>query len=138
MKLNKYLWNDILLYFRGDISKAFRVKCNVILLQVTTVKGLGVFWKILFRWKASVYKSVWYNLLLYILLYSSLSITYRYFLSEEQRVSIRHHSLSNLSDSYSLDNLWKYCDSLSNFRGFNPRHFCARILCRHYSWKVRC
>ena len=56
------------------------------MLKVTTVKGLGVFWKILFRWKASVYKSVWYNLLLYILLYSSLSITYRYFLSEEQRV----------------------------------------------------
>ena len=61
------------------------MKCNV-MLKVTTVKGLGVFWKILFRWKASVYKSVWYNLLLYILLYSSLSITYRYFLSEEQRV----------------------------------------------------
>ena len=59
---------------------------KVVLLKVTTVKGLGVFWRILFRWKASVYKSVWYNLLLYILLYSSLSITYRYFLSEEQRV----------------------------------------------------
>ena len=65
---------------------------KVVLLKVTTVKGLGVFWRILFRWKASVYKSVWYNLLLYILLYSSLSITYRYFLSEEQRVLLLYLS----------------------------------------------
>ena len=85
MKVKNYFGNDIFLYFRGDISKALNINCNV-MLKVTTVKGLGVFWKILFRWKASVYKSVWYNLLLYILLYSSLSITYRYFLSEEQRV----------------------------------------------------
>ena len=37
-------------------------------------------------WKASIYKVVWYNLLLYVLLYFSLSLTYRFLLSGENKV----------------------------------------------------
>ena len=34
-----------------------------------------------------IHKVVWCNLLLYILLYSALSVTYRYLLSDEQKVT---------------------------------------------------
>ena len=55
---------------------------------MTTVTGLGVFWKLLFRWKASIYKVVWYNLLLYVILYFSLSLTYRFLLTGEHKVIV--------------------------------------------------
>ena len=55
---------------------------------MTTVTGLGVFWKLLFRWKASIYKVVWYNLLLYIILYFSLSLTYRFLLTGDNKVRV--------------------------------------------------
>lgn len=54
---------------------------------MTTVTGLGVFWKLLFLWKASIYKVVWYNLLLYVVLYFSLSLTYRFLLTGENKVT---------------------------------------------------
>ena len=50
--------------------------------------GLGVFWKLLFRWKASIYKVVWYNLLLYVILYFSLSLTYRFLLTGDNKVTV--------------------------------------------------
>ena len=50
--------------------------------------GLGVFWKLLFRWKASIYKVVWYNLLLYVILYFSLSLTYRFLLTGDNKVIV--------------------------------------------------
>ena len=71
-------------------------------LQVATCKGLGVFWKLLFRWKGSIYKlvryrrisigahfasQVWHNLLLYLIVYYILSLTYRLILNENGRVS---------------------------------------------------
>ena len=55
--------------------------------QVATSHGLGVFWKLLVRWKGSIYKLVWQNLVVYLALYSSLSLTYRFLLGEEARVS---------------------------------------------------
>ncbi|XP_023340441.1 uncharacterized protein LOC111710568 isoform X2 [Eurytemora carolleeae] len=50
--------------------------------EVATCTGLGAFWKLLFKWKGSVYKLVWQNLLLYMALYFSLSILYRFGLNE--------------------------------------------------------
>jgi len=46
--------------------------------EVATSDGLGVFWKLLFRWKGSIYKLVWQNLLLYFVLFYALSLTYRF------------------------------------------------------------
>ena len=56
--------------------------------QVATSSGLGVFWKLLFRWRGSIYKLVWTNLALYIFLYYSLSLTYRFLLDEGGRVRL--------------------------------------------------
>lgn len=56
--------------------------------QVATSTGLGVFWKLLFLWRGSIYKLVWTNLALYIFLYYSLSLTYRFLLDENGRVRL--------------------------------------------------
>ena len=56
--------------------------------------GLGVFWKLLFRWKGSIYKLVWQNLAVYLVLYGSLSLTYRLLLEGEARVSTSHNTMS--------------------------------------------
>ena len=56
--------------------------------QVATSSGLGVFWKLLFKWRGSVYKLVWQNLTLYILLYYSLSFSYRFGLNQDGRVML--------------------------------------------------
>ena len=56
--------------------------------QVATSSGLGVFWKLLFLWRGSIYKLVWTNLALYIFLYYSLSLTYRFLLDENGRVRL--------------------------------------------------
>uniref|UniRef100_A0A1I7XDB7 Bestrophin homolog n=1 Tax=Heterorhabditis bacteriophora TaxID=37862 RepID=A0A1I7XDB7_HETBA len=42
-------------------------------------------YKLLFRWKGSIWKSVWAELLLWLILYATLSITYRFFLPKSQR-----------------------------------------------------
>ena len=76
--------NDLLLHQAGGVTP--RRLFTSLSSQVTTVTGLGVFWKLLFLWKASIYKVVWYNLLLYVLLYFSLSLTYRFLLSGENKV----------------------------------------------------
>ena len=55
-------------------------------LQVATASGLGVFWKLLLLWRGSIYKLVWTNLALYIVLYYSLSLTYRFLLDPGGRV----------------------------------------------------
>ena len=55
---------------------------------MATSSGLGVFWKLLFKWRGSVYKLVWQNLTVYILLYYSLSFTYRFTLNQDGRVII--------------------------------------------------
>ena len=55
--------------------------------QVATSSGLGVFWKLLLKWKGSIYKLVWQNLLLYLVLYYALSLTYRFGLNDPGKVS---------------------------------------------------
>ena len=66
---------------------AAKKNIQVFLFEVATSHGLGVFWKLLFRWKGSIYKLVWQNLAVYLVLYSSLSLTYRLLLEGEARVS---------------------------------------------------
>ncbi len=42
----------------------------------------AVFLKLLFRWRGSIYKLVWHDLLIYVSLYYLLSCTYRFALDE--------------------------------------------------------
>ncbi|XP_046997814.1 uncharacterized protein LOC124613197 isoform X1 [Schistocerca americana] len=53
--------------------------------EVATCTGLGCFWRLLFRWKGSIYKLLWPNFFLYGAVYFALSCVYRFVLSEENR-----------------------------------------------------
>ena len=44
---------------------------------VFTSKGIGTFLKLLFKWKGSIYKLVWRELFIYMVLYCGLSLIYR-------------------------------------------------------------
>ena len=67
---------------------------------------------------------VWCNLLLYILLYSAISVTYRYLLSEEEKViqintSIRSNSVPDLSHSLNIfqtifENIVIHCQTFAD------------------------
>ena len=67
---------------------------------------------------------VWCNLLLYILLYSAISVTYRYLLSEEEKViqintSIRSNSVPDLSHSLKIfqtifENIVIHCQTFAD------------------------
>ncbi|KAH1028681.1 bestrophin-4 isoform X2 [Dendroctonus ponderosae] len=50
--------------------------------EVATCRGLGCFLKLLGRWKGSIYKLVWLDLLMFLFVYYSLNMTYRYLLDE--------------------------------------------------------
>ncbi|XP_067012462.2 bestrophin homolog 24 [Anabrus simplex] len=54
--------------------------------EVATCTGLGCFWKLLFRWRGSIYKLLWPNLVVYSIVYFSLSFVYRFLLSDENRL----------------------------------------------------
>ncbi|CAG2067043.1 unnamed protein product, partial [Timema podura] len=54
--------------------------------EVATCTGLGCFWKLLFRWRGSIYKLLWPNLLVYTAVYFTLSVVYRVLLNEEHRL----------------------------------------------------
>ncbi|KAK4309385.1 hypothetical protein Pmani_018963 [Petrolisthes manimaculis] len=53
--------------------------------HVATCKGFGCFWKLLFRWRGSIYKLMWPELLAYTIIYYLLSLLYRFLLYEDQR-----------------------------------------------------
>ncbi|KAJ8679282.1 hypothetical protein QAD02_015069 [Eretmocerus hayati] len=53
--------------------------------EVATCRGFGCFLKLLLRWKASVYKLIWTDMLLFLTLYYCLSVTYRMVLVDEQK-----------------------------------------------------
>ena len=81
--------HDYFLWAGGDINNIISAMiCSriCVLDKVATSSGLGVFWKLLFKWRGSVYKLVWQNLGLYILLYYSLSFSYRFIFNESGRV----------------------------------------------------
>ncbi|XP_063908747.1 bestrophin-4-like [Zophobas morio] len=50
--------------------------------EVATCRGLGCFLKLLKRWKGSIYKLVWIDLLVFLLIYYSLNFTYRFALDD--------------------------------------------------------
>uniref|UniRef100_A0A2M3YZW2 Putative bestrophin best vitelliform macular dystrophy-associated protein n=1 Tax=Anopheles braziliensis TaxID=58242 RepID=A0A2M3YZW2_9DIPT len=51
--------------------------------EVPNGSNFGVFWRILWKWRGSVYKAVWRELLAYLLVYYTLNFTYRYGLTED-------------------------------------------------------
>ncbi|KAG8196811.1 hypothetical protein JTE90_027527 [Oedothorax gibbosus] len=53
--------------------------------EVATCRGFGCFWKLLFRWRGSIYKLLWPDLGLYLSIYYLLSLIYRFGLNEPQR-----------------------------------------------------
>ncbi|XP_066978294.1 bestrophin-3-like isoform X2 [Macrobrachium rosenbergii] len=53
--------------------------------KIANLKGFGSFCRLLLRWKGSVYKMVWQDMLVYIILYFSISFLYRFGLSEDHR-----------------------------------------------------
>ncbi|XP_037967947.2 bestrophin-4 isoform X3 [Plutella xylostella] len=50
--------------------------------EVATCRGFGTFLKLLYRWRGSIYKLVWLDLMMFLLLYYILNITYRLLLDE--------------------------------------------------------
>ncbi|XP_038213594.1 bestrophin-4-like isoform X2 [Zerene cesonia] len=50
--------------------------------EVATCRGFGTFLKVLYRWRGSIYKLVWLDLLVFLLLYYILNLIYRLLLDE--------------------------------------------------------
>ncbi|KAF6202441.1 hypothetical protein GE061_004840 [Apolygus lucorum] len=70
-----------------------RIKVFTYTAKVATCKRFGCFWKLLFLWKGSIYKLLWPNLIAYFIMYSTLSICYRFLLSDENKVTFERLSL---------------------------------------------
>ncbi|XP_076349140.1 uncharacterized protein LOC143246392 isoform X1 [Tachypleus tridentatus] len=68
--------------------------------EVATSRGLGCFWKLLFRWRGSIYKLLWPELCLYLFVYYLINIIYR-------------TSLNDSSKSY-FEKIVVYCATFSN------------------------
>lgn len=56
--------------------------------KVFTSDGFAVLFKLLLRWRGSIYKLVWKDLLLYVVIYASLSALYRLLLNETRKLEI--------------------------------------------------
>ncbi|KAK8401169.1 hypothetical protein O3P69_002733 [Scylla paramamosain] len=61
--------------------------------KVSDCKGFGSFWRLLFRWRGSLYKLVWPDTCVYCMLYFLCSMVYRFGLDEEQRRIFEHVAL---------------------------------------------
>ncbi|EZA51476.1 hypothetical protein DMN91_000555 [Ooceraea biroi] len=69
--------------------------------EVPNGSSFGCFWRILIKWRGSVYKLIWRELLVYLFLYYFINFLYRYVLDENQRVifeKIRYY-FGNSSES---------------------------------------
>ncbi|XP_068627529.1 bestrophin-4-like isoform X2 [Battus philenor] len=53
--------------------------------EVATCRGFGTFLKVLYRWRGSIYKLVWLDLLVFLLSYYILNLTYRLLLDEASK-----------------------------------------------------
>lgn len=53
--------------------------------EVATCRGFGCFLKLLLRWRGSIYKLVWLDLLFFLLAYYGLNLMYRLALDEQQK-----------------------------------------------------
>ncbi|KAF2353513.1 Bestrophin/UPF0187, partial [Trinorchestia longiramus] len=56
----------------------------------TAQNSFGLFFKLLFRWRGSVYRLIWKDLLWFCIAYSLLSLLYRFVLGEEGRSSFEN------------------------------------------------
>ncbi|XP_050716460.1 bestrophin-2-like [Eriocheir sinensis] len=61
--------------------------------KVSDCKGFGSFWRLLFRWRGSLYKLVWPDTCVYCVLYFLCSMVYRFGLDEAQRRIFEHVAL---------------------------------------------
>ncbi|XP_056630459.1 bestrophin-4-like isoform X1 [Diorhabda sublineata] len=68
--------------------------------DVATVHGLGPFLKLLGRWRGSLYKLVWLDLVLFLVIYYGLNIIYRFLLDDQGKVI--------------FENIVRYCDDYAN------------------------
>ena len=77
--------------------------------EVFTSTGTGIFLRLLARWKGSIYKLVWRDLLVYVFVYSALSIIYRFFLVEEgkcpESIKILFFTTINIEMIWNIDNI---------------------------------
>ncbi|CAH0669090.1 unnamed protein product [Spodoptera exigua] len=53
--------------------------------EVATCRGFGTFLKVLYKWRGSIYKLVWLDLLVFLLLYYVLNLTYRLLLNDDSK-----------------------------------------------------
>ncbi|KAL3318295.1 hypothetical protein Ciccas_003039 [Cichlidogyrus casuarinus] len=53
--------------------------------DISDGRGIFIFVKLLSRWKGSLYKLVWIDLVMYIALYYILNLSYRFGMNEEQQ-----------------------------------------------------
>ncbi|CAG4940878.1 unnamed protein product [Colias eurytheme] len=53
--------------------------------EVATCRGFGTFLKVLYRWRGSIYKLIWLDLIVFLLLYYILNLTYRLLLGEDSK-----------------------------------------------------
>ncbi|XP_055907865.1 bestrophin-2 isoform X3 [Eupeodes corollae] len=68
--------------------------------EVATCRGFGCFLKLLLRWRGSIYKLVWLDLLFFLIAYYGLNIMYRYCLDDYQKKT--------------FEEVVKYCATYSN------------------------
>ncbi|XP_055299665.1 bestrophin-4 isoform X2 [Sitodiplosis mosellana] len=68
--------------------------------EVATCRGFGCFLKLLFRWRGSIYKLVWLDLVCFLFLYYTLNIIYRTALDDDQKKI--------------FEDIVKYCSTYSN------------------------
>lgn len=68
--------------------------------EVADNKAFGCFWKLLFRWKGSIYKIIWPDLLVYTIFYFTLSFIYRFALNDAGKLAFEKAAL--------------YCEHFSN------------------------
>ncbi|XP_015523594.1 uncharacterized protein Best2 isoform X1 [Neodiprion pinetum] len=69
--------------------------------EVPNGSSFGCFWRILCKWRGSVYKLIWRELIAYLIVYYIINFTYRYALNEDQQKifeRIRHY-FGNSSES---------------------------------------
>lgn len=53
--------------------------------EVANGSSFGCFWRILCKWRGSVYKLIWRELVAYLIIYFTINIVYRYALVDEQK-----------------------------------------------------
>ncbi|KAL7640590.1 UNVERIFIED_CONTAM: hypothetical protein RMT77_008865 [Armadillidium vulgare] len=72
--------------------------------EVATAKKFGIFWKLLFRWKGSIYRLIWPEICVFITLYYTLRFVYDYALNKNQRQIFEDISLycQNFTDMIPL------------------------------------